>query len=534
MPGHTVGRRDPNPVTALDSRRLEGEYIWVRRGSSIKIEQSSMGPVSTDDAVLAETTSLCPDCLERIPGRYEVKGEYVHLSRECPEHGSSSRQVWGSVEHWEWAHEMAGGVSPEPAPEEEFVVDNDHACLAVVEVTESCNLSCSFCFASSSPAGSHRPTEEIVDLLETVKQDGEPRPVQFSGGEPTVRDDLPELVELAGAMDFTHIEVNTNGIRLGTEEGYAQELADAGVTAIYLQFDGLSGDASESIREVDIVEEKHNAIEACREAGIPVVLVPTIVPDVNDDEMADIIDFAMENLDVVESVNFQPVAQFGRYDEHGGRFSMDQAAGALADQLDGIGQRDFMPIPCCSATCQMASILVRGDDGEISSLAQYVSPELYQQMSSMIGEEQWLEMMAGTELGGDAVCSAVGCCGDDSSTPIPGVPDEILDMFGDVLAVSFTGFMDVDVGDAGKLSNCCVSVPTETGELVPFCAYNMTTDDGEYAIRNRNNWGGRDSVGAPSSFADRATEAASADLPEADAMETDPGEVHHYAAEDDD
>lgn len=429
---------------------------------------------------------------------------------------------------------MAGDVSPEPAPEEDLVVDHDHACLAVVEVTESCNLSCSFCFASSSPSGAHRPTEEVVDLLETVKQDGETRPIQFSGGEPTVRDDLPELVELAGGMGFSHIEVNTNGIRLGTENGYARRLADAGVTAIYLQFDGLSGEASEDIREVDIVAEKRAAIEACREAGLPVVLVPTVVPDVNDDEMGEIVSFAMDNLDVIESVNFQPVAQFGRYEEHGGRFSLDQAAGALADQLDGIGQRDFVPIPCCSATCQMASILVRGDDGEISSLARYVSPELYQQMSAMIGEEQWLEMMAGTELGGDAVCSAVGCCGDDS-TPIPGVPDEVLEMFGDVLAVSFTGFMDVDAGDAGKLSNCCVSVPTDTGDLVPFCAYNMTTDDGEYAIRNRNDWGGRDSVGAPSSFADRAAEAVEAELPEPDAAsDADPGEVSHYAGEDDD
>lgn len=488
----------------------------------------------SDDSVLAETTSLCPDCLERIPGRYEVRGDHVHLARECPDHGASSRQVWGSVDHWEWAHEMAGDVSPEPTPEEDLVVDHDHACLAVVEVTESCNLSCSFCFASSSPSGAHRPTEEVVDLLETVKQDGEARPIQFSGGEPTVRDDLPELVELAGDMGFSHIEVNTNGIRLGTEDGYARRLADAGVTAIYLQFDGLSGEASEDIREVDIVAEKRAAIEACREAGLPVVLVPTVVPDVNDDEMGEIVSFAMDNLDVIESVNFQPVAQFGRYEEHGGRFSLDQAAGALADQLDGIGQRDFMPIPCCSATCQMASILVRGDDGEISSLAQYVSPELYQQMSTMIGEEQWLEMMAGTELGGDAVCSAVGCCGDDS-TPIPGVPDEVLEMFGDVLAVSFTGFMDADAGDAGKLSNCCVSVPTETGDLVPFCAYNMTTDDGEYAIRNRNDWGGRDSVGAPSSFADRAAEAVEAELPEPDATpDADPGEVSHYAGEDDD
>jgi hypothetical protein len=66
-----------------------------------------------------------------------------------------------------------------------------------------------------------------------------------------------------------------------------------------------------------------------------------------------------------------------------------------------------------------------------------------------------------------------------------------------VLPVSFTGFMDADAADAGRLDNCCVSVPAESGELVPFCAYNMTTDTGEYAIRNREGWGGRPAVGKP-------------------------------------
>jgi hypothetical protein len=40
-------------------------------------------------------------------------------------------------------------------------------------------------------------------------------------------------------------------------------------------------------------------------------------------------------------------------------------------------------------------------------------------------------------------------------------------------------------------------VPTEDGDLVPFCGYNMTTDDGEYALRNRNGWGGRPAVDEP-------------------------------------
>ncbi|MFB6175585.1 MAG: radical SAM protein [Halobaculum sp.] len=159
---------------------------------------------------LATTTSLCPDCLEQVPGQYEEQDDGVVLTRECPDHGTASRQVWGSLDHWEWAADFG------PDPEYEggsLAVDDDHACLAVVEVTEDCNLSCSYCFASSGPGGAHRSTEEIEALLDTVETAGG-RPIQFSGGEPTVRDDLPELVERARSRGIDHVEVNTNGIRL--------------------------------------------------------------------------------------------------------------------------------------------------------------------------------------------------------------------------------------------------------------------------------------------------------------------------------
>jgi uncharacterized radical SAM superfamily Fe-S cluster-containing enzyme len=102
---------------------------------------------------LAETTSLCPDCLEQVPGRYEERDGGVFLARECPDHGTTSRRVWGSLDHWEWASEFG------PSPEYEggdLTVDDNHACLAVVEVTDDCNLSCEgviqrFSYPSSLP-----------------------------------------------------------------------------------------------------------------------------------------------------------------------------------------------------------------------------------------------------------------------------------------------------------------------------------------------------------------------------------------------
>jgi hypothetical protein len=98
-----------------------------------------------------------------------------------------------------------------------------------------------------------------------------------------------------------------------------------------------------------------------------------------------------------------------------------------------------------------------------------------------------MELLAGTAAGEEWACKTAGCCGVD-------VPGGVEGLFDEVVPVSFTGFMDADAADLDRLSNCCLSVPTTDGELVPFCGHNMTTEDGVYALRNRNDWGGKDAV----------------------------------------
>jgi hypothetical protein len=482
--------------------------------------------VSDDTTPLSSTTSLCPTCLEPVPGRYEARDGAVHLTRDCPAHGTASRRVWESLDHWEWAAQFdddaddpgAGGRANETAgPDErgatgpDLTVDDDHACLAVIEVTSDCNLSCSFCFASSGPGGTHRPFDEVVDLLETVDGEAGPRPIQFSGGEPTVRDDLPALVERAREMGFEHVEVNTNGLRLARENGYAARLVEAGVSAVYLQFDGLEAETYEAIREVDLTGAKRRAVEACRDADLPVVLVPTVVPGTNDHEMGAIVRFALENLDVIQSVNFQPVAQFGRYREHGGRFSIDEAARRLADQLEAVDARDLLPVPCCSTYCQFATALAPDGEGGVVPLTGFLGSDVWESFAGVVDEADWMEFLAKTPTGRDRACTTAGCCGVD----VPGGAGALFDT---VLPVTFTGFMDADAADVNRLEDCCLSVPTPDGELVPFCAYNMTDETGEYALRNRNGWGGRPAVDEPA-----ATDAPSGPTtrPSTDLTETD-------------
>lgn len=435
------------------------------------------------DAAISSTTSLCPSCLTRVPGHYEAVDDSVELVRTCPDHGTARREVWGSLDHWEWANDYA----PETTADADLTVENDHACLAVIEVTQECNLSCSFCFASSGPGGRQLAFDEVTHLLDVVIESGGPRPIQFSGGEPTIRDDLPELIETAVEKGFEHIQVNTNGIVLAHHDGYAEQLRSAGVSAVYLQFDGLEPSTYEAIRDVDISAEKQEAIQACREADLPVVLVPTIVPGTNDHELGDIIEFALANHDVVQSVNFQPVAHFGRYADHSGRYPIDETARAIADQLPTMDPRDFLPVPCCSSYCQLATAVLPNNEGEPEAVTQFIDDGAFDALAGFVDEADWMELLAGTSQGVDRACSAAGCCGLDLPTDAGG-------LFEEVLPVSITGFMDADAADVDRLGNCCISVPTPDGELVPFCAYNMTTTDGRYALRNRNGWGGRDTV----------------------------------------
>ena len=94
-----------------------------------------------------------------------------------------------------------------------------HSCLALIEITEHCNLTCPVCLADSSPArGRHLPLpviERMVDAL--VASEGEPDLVQLSGGEPTLHPDFFAVLDAVRARPVRHVMINTNGLRLSQE-----------------------------------------------------------------------------------------------------------------------------------------------------------------------------------------------------------------------------------------------------------------------------------------------------------------------------
>lgn len=286
---------------------------------------------SSQDGSMRLTKSICPECKRIIEASvFEENGKIV-MGKECPDHGNFRDIYWSDAElyrKFEKYSYTGTGISNFQSSSSLNCpfgcgICQDHesgTLLANIDVTNRCNLRCPVCFANARVKGLvFEPSfEEIRKMMETLRNE---RPVpcsaiQFSGGEPTVRDDLPEIIEMAQELGFAQIQVASNGVRLANSPEYCKKLKDATLRTIYLAFDGVTPDPYIETRGFNALPLKKKAIENCRIWGPEsIVLVPTLAKGVNDSQIGGIIHYAAENLDIVKGVNFQPIAFTGRIDQ---------------------------------------------------------------------------------------------------------------------------------------------------------------------------------------------------------------------------
>ena len=300
-----------------------------------------------------KTFSICPVCGKRLPAERVNRPEGVFLEKNCPEHGFFSAVLWRHRRDWkEWRGEIP------PLGEAEALncgecrgLCREHergTCCTLLEVTGRCNMNCTFCFAGE--CREQDPSlEQVKAWIFDLSMPGQTF-LQLSGGEPTVREDLPEIIAFAKKCGCRYIQLNTNGIRLAEEEGYAERLAAAGLSFVFLQFDGVTEDVFRRLRGHPMLGCKERAVEACGRAGLGVTLVPVIVPGVNENQIGEIIRCAVRRSPVVRGVHFQPVSYFGRIPkipEDGDRFTLDQLLEAVEQQSDGLIRRDSLVPSCC-------------------------------------------------------------------------------------------------------------------------------------------------------------------------------------------
>jgi uncharacterized radical SAM superfamily Fe-S cluster-containing enzyme len=218
----------------------------------------------------------------------------------------------------------------------------------------------------------HEPTFEDTKAILDRAISFKPRRqiiILFSGGEPTIAPHFLESVAYARKIGFYRILAATNGIRYAEDIEFCKAAKEAGQHGVYLQFDGVSEEKNKHRGVGNLFDVKLKAIENLASVGIKVTLVTTIVNTVNNDAIGDIVKFAAQNIDKVQTIAFQPVSFTGRDEDVSDKDRIEQRytlAGMthdLKDQLDGTLQplRDWYPLSSYSAFTSVMDMLQGAD-----------------------------------------------------------------------------------------------------------------------------------------------------------------------------
>lgn len=416
--------------------------------------------------ILDHTQSVCPICLKVVQARIVVRDQAVYMEKNCPEHGSYTSYLWPNVEHYQWMSEFElPAISPHsPIPVKDGCLSDcglceahlRHPTLVEIEVTEGCNLRCPVCFMA---ANDFRPDpnpslEALAEKYRYILNNTNPdTSIQLTGGEPTTRKDLADIIRLGREIGFQAIEVNTNGVVIGKDLNYLKGLADAGMSGVYLQFDGMTGEVYEQIRGEDLLPTKLKAIENCREAGVQVVLAMTVIEGINEDQMGQVLNFALENRDVIVGIAYQPAFGSGRFDVplHK-RLTMGDVIFMLSEQSEGrIEAYDFWPLGCSNPLCSSSTYLVE-DQGRIEPLSRRLTPKKY--MESFNPQSPQGSVFADIAL-----------------MKYPELEPG--------LSILIENYIDARNMDLKKLRECSMIVAGKSGGLTPFCGYQLTNINGE-------------------------------------------------------
>ncbi len=445
------------------------------------------------------TQSLCPVCLRRLEAAYEEDGDgAVYLTRTCPQHGRFSALVWPardavpslcSFDQWHVVKTPSYPERPQTGTDKGCPYDcglcpshAQHTCHGLLELTLACNLACPLCYADAGgqalPPDPSRKTVsgQLKRLLEASGRCN----VQFSGGEPTLREDLPDLVREAKALGFPLVQVNTNGVLLGRDPELAQRLAEAGLDSVYLQWDSLDPERLAMLRGTlvpDLLELKERAVEHCARAGLGVVFVATVVAGVNETELGDLLRDAVRRGPVVRGLHVQPASFFGRSPcglMSSRRFTLAHVMQAFCDQApEWVQGTDFHPPHCEHSLCSFNAVYARAGNG-LKSEREGMDKAMGGRMAVVAAEGSRIAKAYTARLwarpGRDGAEGGCACGSGDAFSQF--LAAKSADRRFTLSGMAFQDALSVDVE---RLRGCCIHIVRPDGRLVPFCCQNMTS-----------------------------------------------------------
>ena len=436
-----------------------------------------------------QTQSLCETCLTLVPAKIQIRGDEVWYEKRCRQHGVQSTLVSTDAAYWRRCKDF---IKPGDKPlslqrHTEFGCPFDcglcpdheqHSCLALIDITEHCNLTCPVCFADSSPARTaFTPLATVETMLDAlVKSEGEPDLVQISGGEPTLHPDFFAILDAVRARPIRHVMINTNGLRIAREPDFVARLAEnkRGLE-VYLQFDSLERDALINLRGADLRKIRQQALENLERAGISTTLVVTVKRGVNDHEIGTIIRHAL-SWACVRGVTLQPVQDAGRnenFNKDTDRIMLSEIRRAVVD-AGVFGEDDMIPLPCNPESISIGYGL-RNGESVLPVTSMVPREQLVDIMPNTINVEkhpalhrkfiELFSLSSGPSNTGQRVAEFL-CC-----LPTFEAPANL--GYENVFRVTIVQFLDRFNFCVGNVKRSCIHFVTPKGEIIPFDTYNL-------------------------------------------------------------
>lgn len=437
--------------------------------------------------LLKRTTSRCPECHAPAPAevwRTDGPPAKVFLHRICHLHGkaeiclsSDARFYWLAKGDSRNADNGSGcgsacrasdgavrgtlgrnATGKAGAPFEKL-----STCLALIEIVNSCNLTCPTCYANS-PVGVGHQVEAIplADLQRRIQgvidRKGGIEILQLSGGEPTLHPQFFEL--LAWARENPGIDyllLNTNGVRIANDRAFSEQLSrsfDYGGLQLYLQFDGAQIEGQHFLRGADLRDTRLRAIERCAEMNLPVTLAMTVTPE-NLPYLWDAIEFGLR-YSHVRGVAFQPMFGSGRVPLHNGARlnTADIILAAVAQSSGRLRFEDFTPLPCGDPNCATIGYLLKAN-GRTYSISDFID---FAQVQGFLRDKVRYKL------------EDLMKCGCDSE-PLGELLREFELNETNTFRLFIKPFMDAWTWDEDRIDRCCTHVIRPDGKLDSFCRY---------------------------------------------------------------
>jgi cyclic pyranopterin phosphate synthase len=213
-----------------------------------------------------------------------------------------------------------------------------------ISITQRCNNRCAYCHREGEVQRANRSAElmsveEIVRIAKVAVSLGIAR-VKLTGGEPLMRNDLPQIVAgIAKVPGLRDLSLTTNGLLLGI--GMAKKLRNCGLKRVNISLPSLNPETYYKLTggKLDAALE---GVKAAIESGFrPVKLNTVVLKDVNVADVPDLIEYAGHNKIVLQLIELDPVNVGDKYyNEH--HRSLDEQEAMLYEKAVSVEKRPFM------------------------------------------------------------------------------------------------------------------------------------------------------------------------------------------------